>query len=77
MPQVHISRARSGVSRETITSTIQRYTGLGTVEARRAVDDVLAGRPASVYVDDFTSVYELADVLTSLGVDAEADETDY
>ena len=77
MPRVHLSRARAGVSRETITSTIQRYTGMGTVEATRAADDVLAGRPASVYVDDFTSVYELADVLTSLGVEAEADETDY
>lgn len=77
MPRVHITRARAGVSHETITSTIQRYTGLGTVEARRAAADVLAGRAASVYVDDFTSVYELADVLTSLGCEAEADETDY
>jgi hypothetical protein len=77
MPQVHIRRVRYGVSRESVASTIQQYTGMGTIEARKAADDAVAGKPTSIYVDDFTAVYELADLLTALGVDAEPDESDY
>jgi hypothetical protein len=77
MPQVHIRRVRHGVSRETVASTIQRYTGASLVDARQAADDAVAGKPTSLYVDDYHEVYELADVLVSMGVDAEADESDY
>ena len=77
MPQVHIRGVRFGVSREAVASTIQEYTGMGSLDARKFADDAVAGKETSVYVDDFTSVYELADLLTSLGVDAEADESDY
>ena len=77
MPQVHITRVRHGVSRESVASTIQQYTGMGMLEARRAADSAVAGEPTSVYVDDFHAVYELADLLTNLGVEAEADEGDY
>ena len=77
MPQVHIRRVRYGVSRESVASTIQQYTGMSILDARRAADDAVSGKPTSVYVDDFTAVYELADLLTALGVEAEADESDY
>jgi hypothetical protein len=77
MPQVHITRVRHGVSRESVASAIQQYTGMGLVDARRAADQAVAGEPTSVYVDDFHTVYELADLLTELGVEAEADESDY
>jgi hypothetical protein len=77
MPQVHIRGVRYGVSRETVASILQHHTGVGLLEARRWAEDALAGKPVSVYVDDFHAVYELADSLTEMGVDAEADESDY
>ena len=77
MPQVHIHRVRYGVSRESVAATIQQYTGMSILDARRAADDAVAGKPTSIYVDDFTAVYELEDMLTNLGVEAEADESDY
>ena len=76
MPQVHILRVRYEVSRESVASALQHYTGMGTIEARRAADEAVSGRAVSLYVEDFTDVYELADILTGLGVDAEADESD-
>lgn len=76
MPQVHIQRVRWDVSRESVASLLQQYTGMGMIEARRAADEAVSGRPVSLYVEDFTDVYELADVLTGMGVDAEADESD-
>jgi DNA-binding FadR family transcriptional regulator len=77
MPQVHIHRVRFGVSRESVASTIQQYTGMGMIEARQAAEDAVSGKATSIYIDDFTAVYELADMLTDLGVEAEADESDY
>jgi hypothetical protein len=76
MPQVHIQRARWDVSRESVASLLQQYTGMGMIEARRAADEAVSGRPVSLYVEDFTDVYELADVLQGMGLDAEADESD-
>lgn len=77
MPQVHIRSVRYGVSRESVATTIQQYTGMGMLEARDAADRAVRGEPTSVYVDDFHAVYELADLLVNLGVEAEADESDY
>ena len=77
MPQVHIRRVRYDVSRESVASTIQEYTGMSILDARRLADDAAAGKETSIYVDDFTTVYELADLLSSLGVEAEPDESDY
>jgi hypothetical protein len=76
MPQVHIRGVRHGVSAPTVASTIQHYTGMGMLQARAAADRAVAGEQVSVEVDDFHAVYELADLLTDLGVDAEADESD-
>lgn len=76
MPQVHVRGARWGVSRESVASAIQNYTGMGTIEARSAAEEAVSGRPVSVYVEDFVDVYELADVLVGLGLEAEADESD-
>jgi hypothetical protein len=77
MPQVHIRGTRHGVSRDMLAATIQRYTGQGLVKARQAADSVVAGKAVSLYVDDFDAVYDLADLLTSMGVNAEPDEGDY
>jgi hypothetical protein len=76
MPQVHVTGIRYEVNRESVASALQHYTGMGLIEARRAADEAVSGRPVSLYVEDFADVYELADILTGLGVDAEADESD-
>ena len=76
MPQVHVTGVRFEVSRESVVSALQTYTGMGLIEARRAADEAVSGRAVSLYIEDFADVYELADILTGLGVDAEADESD-
>jgi hypothetical protein len=76
MPQVHVYGVRFDVNRESVASALQHYTGMGLVEARRAADQAVSGKPTSIYIEDFADVYELADILTGLGIDAEADESD-
>ena len=76
MPQVHIHHTRWGVNRDSVADVLQQYTGMGLIDAQRAADEAVSGRPASIYVEDFGEVYELADRLTELGLEAEADESD-
>jgi hypothetical protein len=77
MPQVHMSGVRYGVRQAALTSALQVYTGMGTIEARRVAGDVMAGTRRSVYLEDPDLAYNLATELVSLGVNAEADESDY
>jgi hypothetical protein len=76
MPQVHVYGVRFEASRESVASALQTYTGMGLIEARNAAAEAVSGRPTSIYIADFADVYELADILTGLGIDAEADESD-
>ncbi|MFL5383101.1 MAG: hypothetical protein ACJ8GN_11340 [Longimicrobiaceae bacterium] len=76
MPQVHVYGVHWEVSRESVASALQTYTGMGLLEAQRAAGQAVSGRPTSIYIEDFADVYELADILVGLGVDAEADESD-
>lgn len=77
MPQVHLNGSRATLSRDALASVIQRYTGRGMVEARRVAAQIIEGKRVSLYVDDFDAVYDLADMLSSMGVEAEPDEADY
>jgi hypothetical protein len=77
MPQVHMSGVRYGVRQAALTSAFQAYTGMGTIEARRIADTVAAGGRMTVRVEDPDQAYNLATELASLGVNAEADESDY
>ncbi len=77
MPQVHLSGIRYGVRQAALTSAVQAYTGMGTIEARRLAAAVVAGTHLSIRVEDPDQAYNLATELTSLGVNAEADESDY
>ena len=76
MPQVHIHHVRWGVNRDSVATALQQYTGMGLIEAQKAAAEAVSGRPASIYVEDFHDVYELADLLSELGLEAEADESD-
>ena len=77
MPQVHLTGVRYGVRQAALTSAVQAYTGMGTIEARRLAAAVVAGNHRSIRVEDPDQAYNLATELTSLGVNAEADESDY
>ena len=77
MPQVHMTGVRYGVRQAALASALQVYTGMGTIEARRVADRVIEGKRASVLIEDPDQAYNLATELTSLGVNAEADESDY
>ena len=77
MPQVHMTGVRYGVRQAALTSAFQAYTGMGTVEARRVAGAVAAGNSMTVRVEDPDQAYNLASELASLGVNAEADESDY
>jgi hypothetical protein len=77
MPQVHMTGVRYGVRQAALTSAFQAYTGMGTVEARRIADAVAAGTRMTLRVEDADQAYDLASELASLGVNAEADESDY
>ena len=76
MPQVHMAGIRYTVRQAALTRVIQTYTGMGTVEARRAARAVAAGGRVTVRVDEPDQAYDLASELLSLGVNAEADEGD-
>jgi len=77
MPQVHMAGVRYTVRHAALTSALQTYTGIGTVEARRIAEAVAVGSRVSVRVDDPEQAYDLASELASLGVNAEPDESDY
>lgn len=76
MAQVHMTGVRYGVRQAALTSALQVYTGMGTVEARRIAEAVAAGDRMTMRVEDPDQAYELASELASLGVNAEADESD-
>lgn len=77
MPQVHMTGVRYGVRHAALISAFQAYTGMGTVEARRIADAVSTGTRTTLRVEDPDQAYDLASELSSLGVNAEADESDY
>ncbi|HEY0155163.1 MAG TPA: hypothetical protein VGB92_24335 [Longimicrobium sp.] len=77
MPQVHMMGVRYSVRQDALTSAFQAYTGMGTVDARRMAAAVAAGTRTTVRVEDPDQAYDLATELASLGVNAEADESDY
>ena len=77
MPQVHMTGVRYAVRHAALCSAFQTYTGMGTVEARRLAGQVAGGDRVTLRVDEPDQAYDLAAELTSLGVNAEADESDY
>lgn len=77
MAQVHMTGVRYGVRQAALTSAFQAYTGMGAVEARRIADAVASGNRMTLRVEDPDQAYDLASELASLGVHAEADESDY
>lgn len=77
MPQVHMTGVRYAVRQAALTSAFQAYTGMGMIEARRLARSVVDGGRVTVRVDEPEQAYDLASELTSLGVNAEADDSDY
>jgi hypothetical protein len=77
MPQVQMAGVRYTVRPAALISALQTFTGMGTVDARRIAEAAAAGKRITVRVDEPEQAYDLAAELISLGVNAEADESDY
>lgn len=77
MAQVHLRGARYAVRRPAMEASLQAYCGLGLVEARALAERIVAGERVSVHMEDADAAYSLATELVELGVNAEADESDY
>jgi hypothetical protein len=77
MAQVHLRGVRYGVREQAMVSSLQVWAGLGTIDAKSVVARTMAGERLSVHIEDPDAAYSLATELVDLGVNAEADESDY
>lgn len=75
MPIVRLNAARPRASDHNLATVVQTYTGLPLPEALRAIERARAGETVHLEVDDDYAAYDLAGMLTDLGVAAEVDET--
>jgi hypothetical protein len=75
MPRVWLSGALPRSSNRHIASVVQTYTGLPLPDAMRAVERARAGEEVVVELDDEYAAYDLAGMLSDLGMRAEVDES--
>jgi hypothetical protein len=77
MAQVHLRGVRYGIREPAMISSLQVWAGLTTVEAKSIIARLVSGERFPVFIDDHDAAYSLATELVELGVNAEADESDY
>ena len=77
MAQVHFRGVRYGVRIPAIVTSLEVYCDMTTAEARIFAERAINGERLSVQIEDADVAYSLAGELTDLGVNAEADESDY
>jgi hypothetical protein len=75
MPRVWFSGTRPRASDRAIASTVQTYTGLPLPEALAVVLRARAGEEVAIELDDEYAAYDLAGILSDLGLRAEVDES--
>lgn len=75
MPRVRLHTPRPRASDHGLASVVQTYTGLPLPEALRLVERVRAGETVELELDDDYAAYDLAGMLTDLGLGAEVDES--
>jgi hypothetical protein len=73
-PRVVVTGARAGASVHSIIGVLQTYTGLPLPEARAMLHRVRAGERVELEMDDEYAAYDLASLLTDMGVAAEVPE---
>jgi hypothetical protein len=77
MAQVHLRGVRYAIREQAMISSLRVWAGLGTIDAKSVVTRAMAGERMSVHIEDPDAAYSLANELVDLGVNAEADESDY
>lgn len=77
MPQLHFMGVRYAIREPAMLTSLQVWCDLGTVEGRAIVARAVAGERFSVHLEDLDAAYCLAAELLELGVNVEADESDY
>jgi len=68
---------RYGVREQAMISSLQVWCGMGSAEAKSFAARALAGERLTVQLEDADAAYSLAGEMIDLGVNAEADESDY
>ena len=77
MARVYFRGARFGVREQAMISSLQVWSGMGNAEAKAFVVRALAGERISLQMEYSDAAYALAGEMVDLGVNAEADESDY
>ena len=77
MAQVRFRGARYEVRRQPMITSLQVYCGMSAIEARDFAERALGGERLTVHLEDPDIAYALAAELVDLGVNAEADASDY
>lgn len=76
MSRVVLVRARSNTSAHSVAGVLQNYTGLSLPEAMRVLERVQSGERVHLDLDDEFDAYDLASMLSDLGIQSEiADAT--
>lgn len=71
IPRVVVTGARSGTSVHSVVGILQTYTGLPVGEAQAVLERAQKGERVELEMDDEYAAYDLASILTDLGVHAE------
>jgi hypothetical protein len=72
--RVVVTGARPSVSVHSVIGVLQTYTGLSLPDAQALLDRVRGGERVELEVDDEYAAYDLASLLSDLGVVAEVPE---
>ncbi|MBW3655929.1 MAG: hypothetical protein KY444_07465 [Gemmatimonadetes bacterium] len=72
--RVVVTGARSGVSAHSVIGVLQTYTGLPLPEAQALLDRARGGERVELEMDDEYAAYDLAALLSDLGVEAQVPE---
>ena len=74
MTHVVLTGIRGNISDHAAANVLQMYLGYTMPEALRVLEDVREGKRVSLEIDDEYAAYDLASLLTDLGVAAEAED---
>jgi hypothetical protein len=72
--RVVVIGARTSVSVHSVIGVLQTYTGLSLPDAQVLLDRVRGGERVELEVDDEYAAYDLASLLSDLGIEAEVPE---
>jgi len=72
--RVVVTGARPTASAHSVIGVLQTYTGLPLPEAKAVLERALGGERVELEMDDEYAAYDLASLLSDLGMEAEVPE---